>query len=670
MAHFLPVMNAPIFPFILILTAAMTLADTRVKITGMTAKSETEVLELMGGRLSHVKSSDASPSRADDAAFLVRQTLRKDGYAQAEVVWKIVNREEILLTVREGGRLSQGSITVTGVPPDEARKLAKLYARPAEKDHPLIAASAPFREEDVEQGLSFLRQELNAQGYWAADAKVANRTNDPASGAVQVSVNVTQGQSFIIGEARIASADGRGVQETKSAAQPYFGKVANTGNLNAMRLSVEEAFNSSGYPNAKISMARVLEGSRFIPEFAIVLGKRVKLREVHLAGLDITNPDRIDQRFKTFEDDWYNEAAMNQRLRSLLGSGAFSSARLETTELDENSIDVTLHLEEARAKELSFSGGFGTYVGPIFRATYSDRNLWGEMVGFSSALEFTSRGVLGESRITDPWLFGSEVSGTARVFALIFVREGYRAFETGFDGRANWKIGDHYSIEALAGISAVNLTEDGLPTEELGETVYAHPRFRITQMLDFRDNPTIPTEGWHITLPIEIGSALGDSKSSYLLTRLSGAWYQKIHKNYQVVLAGAYGAMIPSGDGAELPIDLRLFNGGPRSVRSFLERELGPSAGNYPTGGELSWHTNAELIRNLTGTLKAVGFVDAGSLARSFDQPGESDLEVALGLGLRLDLPIGPVRLEYGYNLTRDSGEPAGSLHFAIGAAF
>ncbi|NJR42966.1 MAG: BamA/TamA family outer membrane protein [Akkermansiaceae bacterium] len=49
---------------------------------------------------------------------------------------------------------------------------------------------------------------------------------------------------------------------------------------------------------------------------------------------------------------------------------------------------------------------------------------------------------------------------------------------------------------------------------------------------------------------------------------------------------------------------------------------------------------------------------------------GSAEVELAAGMGLRLDLPIGPVRLEYGYNLTRNPGEPAGTIHFAIGAAF
>jgi outer membrane translocation and assembly module TamA len=68
--------------------------------------------------------------------------------------------------------------------------------------------------------------------------------------------------------------------------------------------------------------------------------------------------------------------------------------------------------------------------------------------------------------------------------------------------------------------------------------------------------------------------------------------------------------------------------------------------------------------------MRAVAFVDAGTLSRTFSELGSAEVEVAAGLGVRLDLPIGPVRLEYGYNLTRDADEPTGALHFAIGVAF
>ncbi len=654
----------------ILLTALPAVAETRVRITGMKQNTENEILDLMGGRLAHVRSNEAAPSRADDAAFLVRQTLRKNGYSDVRVDWKIVSRTEISLTVHEGGRLSLGRVRVNGVSPAEAEKLAKLYSRPAMKGQTFIPGAAPFREEDVETGLSYLRQELNAQGYWGAEAAVTSRATDPASGSVDLTINARSGPLYSIGEARIVSQDGRGVAEAQAAVKPYAGKTANTGNLNAMRLAVEEAFVSSGYPDAEISMTRTLSAPRFVPEFSIELGKRVRLNRIEIEGLVRTNPKQVEARLKHLEGDWYDEAAMNKRLRGLLAIGAFSSVRLETREIPGDSIDATLHLVEARAKEIRLAGGLDSYLGALLRTTYTDRNFLGELLGFSAGFEFSSRGVLGETRLTDPWFLGADVAASARLFALIYGREGYSSFETGLEGTATWESGDHYKIEALAGYSFVNLNEDGLPVSELGETVYGQPRIRVTQTLDYRDSAVLPKNGWHLAAPLEIGAAIGDLSTSYVRGEVSGAYYHTFESDYQIVLGAAYGVIVPSGDGGDLPINLRLFNGGARSVRSFPERELGPTVDGHPTGGEGMWHANAELIRRLAGSLKAVGFLDAGSLSRQFDQLGSGDVELAIGLGLRLDLPIGPIRLDYGYNLTRDPGDPVGTLHFAIGVAF
>ncbi len=655
---------------VIFLTALVAGAETRVRITGLSGRSEAQILEEMGGRLAQVSTSAASPSRADDAAFLVRQVLRKDGYGEVQVDWKIISSTEIMLSVRAGQRLALGTVTITGVPTDEAKKLAKLFSRPAAKDQNFGSSSPPFREEDVETGLAYLRQELNAEGYWLAQATLTSRTTDPVTGIVALTIEVHPGVRHPIASAKITSQDGRGMSETKLATDPFAGRFATTGNLNAMRLAVEDVFRSEGYPDAEISMTRTVDERFFIPEFHIDIGKRVRLDHIHIEGLERTKPARIAARMKSLEGDWYDEAAMNKRLRGLLATGAFSSVRVETEDVAPDHIDATLHLDEARAREVTLAAGGDSYQGPILRAAYADRNLLGQLLGFSTGFEFSGRGVLGETKLTDPWVFGSDVSATARVYALIYGREGYTSFETGLEGKAICKFGDHYSLELLAGYALVNLTEDGLPSSELGETVYTQPHLRLTQTLDFRDSPILPTSGWHLETPFEIGAAVGNLSTTYAKAGLTGGWYHQLNSLYQLGLGGEWGVLIPSGGGQDLPIDLRLFNGGARSVRSFQERDLGPSVNGYPTGGEAMWNANAELIRKLGGTLKAVAFVDAGSIARHYDQLGSSDIEIAPGLGLRLDLPIGPVRLEYGYNLTRGPGEPIGTLHFAIGAAF
>jgi len=654
----------------ILLAALPATAETRVRIEGMIHKSESQVMELMGGRLTQVQSSPASAPLADDAAFLLGQVLHKDGFADATVDWKISGPREIVLRVHEGGRRSLGKVTVNGVPTEDAKKFAKLFAKPAEKDQPFGAGPLPFREEDVDTGLSFLRQELNARGYWSAEAAITNRAAIPATGAVDLTIEVRMGQLYRIARPTISSTDAVGTTLTTAAAQPFFGREATTANLNAMRVAVEEASASRGYPDAKIRMTQTLETGRFIPGFAIELGTRVRLSNIHIEGLDRTNPTRIARRLTKLEGEWYDEASMNRKLREFLATGAFSSARVETKSVGDDAIDATLHFDEAKARGISLGLGFGSYQGVITRATYTDRNLFGDLLGFSAGMELGTRGLLGEVRVTDPWLFGSDVSATGRVFALSYIREGYTSFETGFDGKATWKSNKHYTVDLLAGCSLVNLNADGLPLSELGETVYTHPRIRLTQALDFRDNPVLPKHGWHLECPLEVGAALGNISTTYILAGLSGGWYHEINRNWQVGLGGQWNVLIPGGDGTDLPIDLRLFNGGARSVRSFPERELGPRANGYPTGGEDMWSSNLELIRNLGSAIKAVGFFDAGTLARNHEEIGSSSIELAAGLGLRLDLPIGPVRLEYGYNLTRNPGEPAGTFHFAIGCAY
>lgn len=651
----------------LVLTAG---AETRVRITGMHGRSEQQMLQLMGGRLEPIRSSPASPPLADDAAFILGQLLAKDGYADAEVDWKITRRDEVRLIVHEGTRLTLGTVTVSGVAEEDLKKFQRLFAKPAETGIDIGGGAAPFRERDIETGLSYLRQELNARGYWQAGALVTRRKTIPETGAVDFSIDVKPGPLFHIGRPGVTGDDPEGVKQAMPAAMRYAGRKATTANLNAMRLAVEQAVTGSGYPDAKIQMSRTLSGGEFVPAFSIELGERVKLGHLDVAGLERTNPQRIARRFRGMEGDWYDEAAVNKRLRKLLATGAFASARVEKVSSGVGMIDATLHFEEARAREITLGAGAGSYQGFITRAGYTDRNFLGELMGFNAGLEMSFLGLLGEVRITDPWLFDSDVTASARAYALIYGREGYTAYESGLEGSLKWKFGDHYTVDLLAGWSIVNLTENGLPAEELGENNYTHLRLRLTQTLDFRDNPVLPESGWHVECPLEIGAAVADVSTSYVLAGLSGGWHHMLNHHYHIGIGGDFGMLVPSGDGADLPIDLRLFNGGSRSVRSFPERELGTEVKGYATGGEAMWNANFELIRNITDAVKAVAFVDAGSLSRDYDEVGSPDIEMAAGLGIRLDLPIGPVRFEYGYNMTRDPGEPAGAFHFAIGTAY
>ena len=46
---------------------------------------------------------------------------------------------------------------------------------------------------------------------------------------------------------------------------------------------------------------------------------------------------------------------------------------------------------------------------------------------------------------------------------------------------------------------------------------------------------------------------------------------------------------------------------------------------------------------------------------------GLTGMRYAVGIGLRYQTPIGPLRLEYGYNPDQRPGEPQGTFHIGFG---
>ncbi len=80
-----------------------------------------------------------------------------------------------------------------------------------------------------------------------------------------------------------------------------------------------------------------------------------------------------------------------------------------------------------------------------------------------------------------------------------------------------------------------------------------------------------------------------------------------------------------------------------------------------------------ELRIPVTGPLETVVFFDTGNLWQDAgyiyrDGNINISLRAAVGSGIRVQTPVGPIALDYGINLTRYSAyEDFGALNFAIG---
>ncbi len=242
------------------------------------------------------------------------------------------------------------------------------------------------------------------------------------------------------------------------------------------------------------------------------------------------------------------------------------------------------------------------------------------------------------------------------------------------------------------------------------------------------NNPLDPTRGERTTLQTTVSAQfLGSSESQQFVQLVAErAWYRTLSRRTVLsfrLRGGVIGAPETSFDGGEqsryVPPANRFYAGGPNDVRGYQLNGLGPI--NYlvdndtvpvdttdltsmpippgairysPIGGNVLGVANVELRlpSPLWGRiLRWVAFVDAGVLWDRYQT--EPEIRVTPGLGVRLVTPLGPVRLDVGYNgysrqpgalylsqndavyKIRDSYVPSGSpdrfvVHFAVGQAF
>jgi outer membrane translocation and assembly module TamA len=127
----------------------------------------------------------------------------------------------------------------------------------------------------------------------------------------------------------------------------------------------------------------------------------------------------------------------------------------------------------------------------------------------------------------------------------------------------------------------------------------------------------------------------------------------------------------PYGRTEEVPSTYLLFCGGNNTVRGFARDELGPRDLNgVPRGGTTRIVGNMEIRFPIYRLIHGVAFVDVGSLTDGFDEIQFETFRWSIGGGGRLHTPVGPVRLEYGYQLQDNPPSDRGELHFALGFPF
>jgi outer membrane translocation and assembly module TamA len=132
------------------------------------------------------------------------------------------------------------------------------------------------------------------------------------------------------------------------------------------------------------------------------------------------------------------------------------------------------------------------------------------------------------------------------------------------------------------------------------------------------------------------------------------------------------GFVIPLPSNEPIPLIRRFFGGGADSVRGYPYQKLGHlDAGGKPFGGEAAFEGSLELRFPIYKELGGVLFIDGGNVYRDIYADWET-LRFTAGAGLRYQTPVGPLRLDFGYQLNppeHDAFDPY-QFYLSVGQAF
>ncbi|MBX6324894.1 MAG: outer membrane protein assembly factor, partial [Chthoniobacterales bacterium] len=190
-------------------------------------------------------------------------------------------------------------------------------------------------------------------------------------------------------------------------------------------------------------------------------------------------------------------------------------------------------------------------------------------------------------------------------------------------------------------------------------------------VFDSRDNPLLSRRGQRIVFsPFIAGGFLGGDTQVYGFD-LEGSQYFHLPYDTILLINGEIATVNEWGSGTDVPLFERLYLGGSNNLRGFPFREVGPQDENgEPKGGKSMARATVEWTFPIVPKARGAIFYDTGFVNESAWSFGLNHIASDVGVGIRLDLPIGPLRLDYGYPLQRDGYGGGGRFNFNVGYQF
>jgi len=348
---------------------------------------------------------------------------------------------------------------------------------------------------------------------------------------------------------------------------------------------------------------------------------------------------------------------------------------------------VDVAVKERPTGNFTLGAGYSSVDQFIFQGSVTQENLLGLALGLNLSGSFGGKSTTYNVGLTDPHFLDSRYTVGFDLYKIEREYTEYDKAATGGDFKLGFPLAKDnrmffiYRYEQKE-ISNIDPNATILITSQEGESVLSSLAASFTR--DTTDYRIDPTRGYMSSLTGEF-AGLGGTEYFSTVT-LDHRHYFKAYGDSYFALHGQIGQVFKIGDN-EIPIDERFLLGGINSLRGFESRTVGTRfqrltnivdpvsgviLGTTPTfdyiGGDKKGFFNLEYIFPLLKDvgLKGLVFFDVGN-SWGEDEDFFSDLRYSAGAGVRWFSPMGPLRLEWGYNLDPIDGEKQSDFQFSVG---
>lgn len=499
-------------------------------------------------------------------------------------------------------------------------------------------ATALVIERRIADDTASLQEILRSFGYFQANVTTSTTTT-------AISFTVEPGERFSFAPPHL-EAEGVGsplldqlsaITHAVAPPQPYWaGAVLET------EAALLQFLRHNGYPQPRAERRVIADhGSRTVQVlWHIVTGPWRSFGDTYIALSPGLHPDYVSRRLHWQPGQAYDARLVDATKVQLLRTGLFSSLRIEEAhDAPGPGLPMRIHGDIAPLRTVRAGLWYYTEAGPGLETGWEHRSIFGAGERLATALTLSEpRSHLG-AELTLPDVFGRDRRLILSGQVLDETTRGYATRALLLGARARIEGDDRVAVEGGLAYRLARVTGTWDQTHHLFSTP-------LQLTLSTVDSPLDPRQGLRLALAAEPFTSLEDPSRSFLLTSAAAWAYLPLTPRLILALRGR-SAAITGTSRDRIPQDIRLYAGGPQSIRGYAFQSAGPlDADDDPEGGLAAVDGAVELRWWINDTWGIAAFVDGGgAFARQIPE-SLGDLFWGAGLGLRYATPIGPLRLD------------------------